>query len=237
MSGAGRVFNQLSALLLGLSGLLAATVAVIFVLDPFGPQRIAAASPTPTATITLTPSPTRPATWTPTATAGPTDTPGPSPTPSITPTPGPTRTPIASRTFTPTPSPPGPTFSAFKYTKTNDEIRYTADPYGAVCGTWLGVSGQVLDRDGTPLPGVTIVGWGGPIPEQEKRPFVAGSSARINDIYGSPSAYEIFIGAPGDFDFTLQVYENGQPVSDLIHLRMRVDCRADMAVVNFQRNH
>ena len=233
MSGAGRRLDQLSSLLLGASGLLVVAFAAMFILDPFGSQRIAAAPPALTPTVTITPSPTRPATWTPTATFGPTDTPGPSPTPSITPTPSQTRPPVATRTHTPTPTPPGPTFSAFKFTKTNDEIRFTADPYGAKCGTWMGVSGQVLDRDGMPLPGVTIVGWGGPVPEQDKRPFVAGSSDRINDIYGSPSAYEIYIGAPGDFDFVLQVFENGQPVSDLLRLRMQANCSADMAVVNF----
>lgn len=233
MSGAGRVFNQLASLFLGLSGLVALTYAAIFVLDPFGLSGIAD-NPS---TITPTPSPTRPATWTPTATPGPTDTPGPSPTPTNTETPGPTRTPIATKTNTPTPTRPGPTFSPFKYTKTNDEITFRSDPYGAACGAWLGVAGQVLDGDGKPLPGVSVVGWGGPVPEQNKRVFVSGSSARINGIYGSPAAYEIFIGAPGDFDFIIQVYENGQPVSDVIRLRTRSDCRADLAVLNLQRNH
>ncbi len=237
MSGAGRLLNQLSLLFLGLSGLTALIYAAIFVIDPFGPVRIAANPSTLVPAATLEPSPTRPATWTPTATPGPTGTPGPSLTPTHTETPRPTRTPVATRTHTPTPTRPGPTFSPFKYTKTNDEIRFTGDPYGAVCGTWMGVAGQVLDVDGSPLPGVTVVGWGGPIPEQEKRPFVSGSSRRINDIYGSLAAYEIFIGAPGDFDFIIQVYENGQPVSDFIRLRMRLDCRADLAIVNLQRNH
>jgi hypothetical protein len=230
------VLNQLASLFLGLSGLMALIYAVILFVNPFGARPIVF-NPTFTPTITLTPSPTVPPTWTPTATPGPTDTPGPSPTPTITDTPGPTRPPVATQTDTPTPTPPGPTFSPFKYTKTNDEIRFISDPYGAVCGTWLGVAGQVLNIDGSPLPGVTVVGWGGPIPEQEKRPFVSGSSTRINDAYGSPAAYEIFIGAPGDYDFIIQVYESGQPVSDLIRLRMRSDCRGDLAIVNLQRNH
>lgn len=233
MSGADRLLNQLSLLFLGLSGLTALIYAVILILDPFGLARIAANPLVPT----MTPSPTRPATWTPTATPSPTGTPGPSPTPTHTETPGPTRPPVASRTHTPTPTRPGPTFSPFKYTKTNDAIRFTSDPYGAACGAWAGVAGQVLDVDGSPLPGVAVVGWGGPIPEQEKRVFVSGSSTRINAFYGSPAAYEIYIGAPGDFDFIIQVYENGQPASDFIRLRMRLDCRADLAIVNLQRNH
>lgn len=228
-----RLLNQLASLLLGLSGLAIFIFAVIFLANPFGPRAIASN----VSAITLTPSPTRPATWTPTPTPTPTDTPGPSPTPSDTPTPGPTRPPVATRTFTPSPKPTGPTFSPFKYTKTNDEIRFVRDPYGAPCGSWLGIGGEVLDVDGSPLPGVTIVGWGGPVPEQEKRVFVSGSSSRINGLYGSPAAYEIYIGAPGEFDFILQVYQNGQPASDLIRLRTSSDCRADLAIVNFQRNH
>ncbi len=236
MSGTGRLLNQLSTLLLGLSGLAAVVYAAIFVFNPFGPRQIIMAS-TSTPTITLTPSPTRPATWTPTSTPSPSATPGPSATPTETPTPGPTRPPVATRTDTPSPTPPGPTFSPFKYTKTNDEITFTADPYGAVCGTWMGVGGQVLDVDGSPLPGVLVVGWGGPIPEQEKHFFESGKSTRINELYNSLAAYEIYIGAPGDYDFIIQVYENGQPVSDFIRLRMRSDCRANLAVVNLQRNH
>jgi len=235
MSGTGRLLNQTASLLLGLSGLAALVFAAVFIFDPLNPARVAGVTPTPS--ITPTPSPTRPATWTPTATFGPTETPGPTNTPTETGTPGPTRTPIATATPTPSPTPPGPTFSTFKFTKTNDEIRYTADPYGAPCGSWMGVGGRVLDRDGSPLAGVAVVGWGGPIPEQDKRAFVSGSSSRINGFYGSEAAYEIFIGAPGNYDFIVQVYENGQPVSDFIRLRMRDDCRANLAVVHLQRNH
>jgi hypothetical protein len=237
MSGAGRLLNQLASVLLALSGLVGLMVAVVFVVDPFGAARRAQLASNPTPTITLTPSVTRPPTWTPTATPGPSDTPGPTPTPSITPTPSPTRPPVATFTHTPSPTPPGPTFSPFKFTQTNEEIQFIRDPYGAQCGTWMGVSGHVLGVDGSPLPGVTVVGWGGPIPEQEKRPFISGSSSNINVTYNSPAAYEIYIGAPGEFDFYIQVYENGQPVSEAIHLRTRADCRANLAVVNLQRNH
>lgn len=236
MSDAGRVFDQLASILLVLTLVLTLIYAAILVVNPFQPA-VAAQSPALTPTTTLTPIPTRPSTWTPTATAGPTDTPGPSPTPTVTDAPGPTRTPVASRTPTATDTPPGPTFSPFKFTKTNDDVVFIADVYGAACGTWMGVAGTTLNVDGSPLAGVTVVGWGGPISEQSKKPFVSGSSERLNRLYNSPAAYEIFIGAPGDYDFFVQVYENGQPVSDLIRLRMRSDCRGDLAVLNFQRNH
>jgi len=237
MPGDGRLLNQLASLFLGLTGLVALAYVAIFIVNPFGPNQVAVNLPTSAPTVALTPSPTRPATWTPTATPGPSETPGPSPTPTHTETPGPTRTPVPTRTQTPTPTRPGPTFSPFKYTQTNEDISFRQDPYGAACGSWLGVAGQVLNVDGSPLPGVTVVGWGGPIPEQDKKPFVSGSSSRINELYGSPSAYEIYIGAPGEFDFNIQVYENGQPVSDVIRFRTRLDCRIDMTIVNIQRNH
>ncbi|HJW83060.1 MAG TPA: hypothetical protein VJ754_02030, partial [Anaerolineae bacterium] len=211
MSGTGRVLNQLTTLVLGLTGLLALVYALIlifpqFPLNPFRPPVIAGnplalTVPASLALATPIPSATRPPTW------------------------------------TPTPTLPGPTFSPFKFTKTNDPITFKANPYGAPCGSWLGIAGQALDRDGTPLPDVSVVGWGGPVTEQNKRVFVSGSSARINSIYGSPAAYEIYIGAQGEFEVSLQIYENGQPVSDLIRLRTSASCGADLALVHFQRNH
>lgn len=244
MSGSGRVLNQLTLILLGLTAFLALLYAVIFLfpqfpLNPFKPPTAAevALAPIGTPTVTPTPPPTRPPTWTPTATPGPTHTPGPTPTPSDTPTPGPTRTPIATKTPTSTPTLPGPTFAPFKFTKTNDPITWRADPYSTKCGTWMGVAGQVLDRDGKPLPGISVVGWGGPVPAEAKNVFVSGSSPRLNTLYNSPAAYEIYIGAPGEFDFNVQIYENGQPVSAVISFRTNGDCRTNLAIVNIQRNH
>jgi len=86
------------------------------------------------------------------------------------------------------------------------------------------------------LSGVSVIGWGGPIPEQDKRVFVSGSDARINKFYGGDGAYELYIGAPGDFDFFVVVYENGRPVSPVVKVRMVNDCSHDLALINFQRN-
>jgi hypothetical protein len=110
------------------------------------------------------------------------------------------------------------------------------DKYGAACGNWGGVGGQVLDLNGGPLAGVTVMGWGGPIGAQDKRVFVSGSDARINKFYSGDGAYELYIGAPGDFDFFVVVYENGQPVSPVVKVRMVNDCTRDLAFINFQRN-
>jgi len=237
MSNAGRVLNQLASLFMVLSTILVVIYVAVFLLDPFAPPTVAPVPPSATPSITPTPSNTRPPIWTSSFTPTASNTPGPTLTPSITNTPEPTRTPLPSRTQSPTPGSPVPTFSSFRFTKTNDDIEYRSDPYGAECGSWLGIAGQVIDVDGTPLPGITIVGWGGPIPEQNKRVFVSGSSNRINTIYNSPAAYEIFIGAPGEFDFIIQVFDNGQAVSDFIRLRTRLDCRVDLAIITIQRNH
>jgi hypothetical protein len=225
-----RVLNRLAILLLGLAVVVAACDLIVFLaptfpLNPWPPiaqAQLITLVPTPTA------KPTLPPTWTPTVAqtyqavaTRPPDTAVP------------TRTPLASRT--PTKSPALPTKSPYKFTTVKPPV-LTADPYGAACGNWGGAGGQVLDLNGAPLAGVSVVGWGGPIPEQNKRVFVSGSDARINKFYGGDGAYELYIGAPGDFDFFVVVYENGRPVSPVVKVRMVNDCSRDLALINFQRN-
>ena len=67
--------------------------------------------------------------------------------------------------------------------------------------------------------------------------MTTGSDARINRFYNGDGAYELYIGAPGDFDFFVAVYENGRPVSPVVQVRMVNDCTRDLAWINFQRNH
>jgi hypothetical protein len=226
-----RLFDRLAIVFLSLSGLCSLYFLLIFVLprtflNPFPPvEGVALIQPT----ATFTPAPTLPLTWTPT----PERTFAPLPTRPVD-TLVPTRTPQATRTSTP--SPKLPTKSPYKFTTVAPPV-LTADKYGAACGNWGGIGGQILDVDGSPLKGVSVVGWGGPIPEQEKKAFVSGSDARINKFYNSDSAYELYIGAPGDFDFFVVVYENTHPVSPVIKVRMVNDCRSDLALINFQRNY
>ena len=111
------------------------------------------------------------------------------------------------------------------------------DKYGAACGNWGGIGGQVFNIDGSPLKGISVVGWGGPVPEQNKLVFVSGSQSRINKFYGGDGAYELYIGAPGNFDFNVVVYENSQMVSPVVKIRLVDDCARDLALINFQRNH
>jgi hypothetical protein len=225
-----RLLNRLAIVLLGLTTIVSACYMIIF-LDPtflLNPWPPMAQAQLITLVPTQTPRPTLPATWTPTpvqtyqaVATRPPDTPVP------------TRTPLTSRT--PTKSPALPTKSPFKFTTVKPPV-LTSDPYGAACGNWGGVGGQVLDLNGAPLTGVSMVGWGGPISEQAKRVFVSGSDARINKFYGGDGAYELFIGAPGDFDFFVVVYENGRVVSPVVKIRMVNDCTRDLALINFQRN-
>ncbi len=225
-----RVLNRLALLLLGLTALVLACYLIIFLvptfpLNPWPPAaQVLLITPAPT----QPPRATLPPTWTPTAVKAyqPLATRPPD-------TPIPTHTPLSSRT--PTKSPVLPTKSPYKFTVVKPPV-LTSDPYGAACGNWGGAGGQVLDLNGAPLAGVSVVGWGGPIGDQQKRVFVSGSDARINKFYGGDGAYELYIGAPGDFDFFVVVYENGRPVSPVIKVRMVNDCSRDLALINFQRN-
>ena len=225
-----RMLNRLALGLLGLTALVLACYLSIWLVPtfPLNPWPPAAQALLITLAPTQTPRPTLPATWTPTpvqtfqllATRPPD-------------TPVPTRTPLASRT--PTKSPALPTKSPFKFSAVKPPV-LTSDPYGAACGNWGGIGGQVLDLNGAPMTGVSVVGWGGPISEQDKRVFLSGGDARINKFYGGDGAYELYIGAPGDFDFFVVVYENGRPVSPVVKVRMVNDCTRDLALINFQRN-
>jgi hypothetical protein len=225
-----RMLNRLALVLLGLTAVVLACYLIIFLIPavPLNPWPPIAQAQLVTLMPTATLKPTLPATWTPTpaqtyqaVATRPPDTPVP------------TRTPLASRT--PTKSPALPTKSPYKFSPVREPV-LTADKYGAACGNWGGVGGQVLDLNGAPLTGVSVVGWGGPIGEQNKRVFVSGSDARINKFYGGDGAYELYIGAPGDFEFFVVVYENGRPVSPVVKVSMVNDCTRDLALINFQRN-
>lgn len=225
-----RLLNRLTLVLLGLTALALACYLIIFLVPsfPLNPWPPIARAVVYTIAPSRTPAPTLPATWTPT----PAQTYQPLATRPLD-TPAPTRTPLASRT--PTKSPALPTKSPYKFAPAREPV-LTSDKYGASCGNWGGVGGQILDLNGAPLSGVSVVGWGGPISEQDKRVFVSGSDARINKFYSGDGAYELYIGAPGDFDFFVVVYENGRPVSPVVKVRMVNDCSRDLALINFQRN-
>jgi len=224
-----QLYNQLALLSLILTVALVVCYGLIFLIRPFKPSTLPSviaqgptAVPTPTLVLTWTPTPVPPtptprATFTPSkpATARPTVAPSVSPTPTI--------------------NPLIPTRSPYKYTASQPIL--VPDKYGAACGNWGGIGGQIFNIDGSPLKGVSVVGWGGPVPEQNKLVFVSGSQSRINKFYGGDGAYELYIGAPGNFDFNVVVYENSQMVSPVVKIRLVDDCARDLALINFQRNH
>ena len=233
-----RTLNQLTVLTLSATVIVASCYLMILLFPqlPINPFRPIGLAELITVMPTVTTTATQPSTWTPTAVASPVG-PRATATPESTATPRPTRAPTWTPTVmsTPTIDPRIPTRSPFKFTNTSPVI--TSDPYGAACGNWGGIGGQVLNVDGSPLKDVTVVGWGGPISEQEKKVFVSGSDARINRFYNGEAGYELYIGAPGDFDFNVAVFENGRAVSPIVKLRMVNDCARDLALINFQRNH
>ncbi|HZY43978.1 MAG TPA: hypothetical protein VFF70_04435 [Anaerolineae bacterium] len=229
-------YNQLALISLGLTLMAALYYLLIFVfpqlpINPLPPVSLAAL-PADAVASSATPTPidqiSRPPTWTPTPPATPT-----SPRATWTPT---SQSPTRTRVPTPTATlnPLIPTRSSFKFTANTPF--FTSDPYGAACGNWGGVGGQVFNIDGSPLNGVSVVGWGGPVAEQEKKVSASGIDSHLNHVYGN-GAYELYIGAPGDFDFFVTLYENGQPVAPIIKLRMTNDCAHDLVLINFQRNH
>ncbi len=174
------LFNLLSVLVLGLTGVLIVGYLVILVnpwvsFNPFPPPREGslALGPTPTPSPTVTPA--LPPTWT------PTPSPSPSPPPSPTPTRTPTLTPSPTPTWPPTPTPtPRVTRAPYPFTC---EVEYRMNPYGI---PWSGVAGKVQDLDGNPLPGYHVAvecpGFGGAMDR------VAGADPRYNLMYESEAA-------------------------------------------------
>jgi hypothetical protein len=227
-----QTYNQLALISLILTVVAVAYYLLIFIfpqlpINPLPPISLAALPANALAPV-ATPTATFPPTWTATPPATPT-----LPRATWTPT---SQSPTRTRVPTPTATlnPLIPTRSAFKFTANTPF--FTTDLYGAGCGNWGGVGGQVFNIDGSPLNGVSVVGWGGPVAEQEKKVSTSGQESHLNHVYGN-GAYELYIGAPGDFDFFVTVYENGQPVAPIIKLRMTNDCAHDLVLINFQRNH
>lgn len=227
-----QTYNQLAVVSLILAAVVAVYYLLVFIfpqvpINPLRPVSINSPQVGLIATPTASNQSSLPPTWTPTplSTALPLR-------PTLTAEPkSPTRTPAP--TSTPTLNPLIPTRSPYKYTASRPV--FMPDKYSA-CGNWTGVAGQVFNIDGSPLNGVSVVGWGGPVSEQDKRVFVSGSTNHINKVYGN-GGYELFIGGAGDFDFQVVVYENGQPASAVIKLRMVNDCNRNLVLINFQRNH
>jgi hypothetical protein len=92
---------------------------------------------------------------------------------------------------------------------------------------WLGIAGEVLDQEGEPVTGISVVLNGGGLNN------VVTSSGSRTDY--APSGWEHFLDSqPKEGIFTIQLWHKGQPVSELVEVRTRRDCRANLAYLVFE---
>jgi hypothetical protein len=230
-----RLFHRLTIVTLGATILvLVCFVALFFApsLSPFGekdkPTRVALL-PTTTPRPTTQPTDTPVSTWTPEPTSSPaptlpvSDTPMPSHFPDPTPTFPPTWTPVL-----PTGTPP-PTRSNYPFALQNNEIIYTQYFFSSGCD-WLGIAGLVMDKEGDPIVGLPVVLNGGGF--QNHATYSGHAPA-----YGE-SGWEHFLdNKVKEGDFSIQLYSNEpQPISDLIHVHTRADCRGNLIMIVFELN-
>jgi len=251
----GSVFNALALLLVVLSCLCLASVAVIFAAPGVVPPAFRVATepaiiPIPTASFTPVFSPTSlvptfPPTWTPqftstdTPTKPPTDTPTPTATktdtPTFTVTPSKTLTPTItltpSKTFTLTPTGPTPTptrtLSPYPYVMQSGNPRYMANWSNSAGCKWLGMAGQVFDLNGRAVQGLYVhLEGGGP----------TGSKPQ----YGT-GGYEIFLAdhvfnSTDNFKVQLRDGAGGQ-LSGWYSVPTFEDCSKNLILVNFVQDH
>jgi hypothetical protein len=202
-------------------------------------------TPTPVATLTPTSDAFLQPTWTPqVAVAEPTSTFPPlgtlaptripSPAPTLPPA-TPTRTPTPTPTDTPTPG-PSPTVTRtrapFPYTKTDDSPFYLQNFANTAGCNWMGIAGEVLNREGQPVPSgqFRVHVWDSGVDE---RVPVGGAPA-----YG-PSGWEQFLfDSPVVRDYNVQLETTGgTAVSQVYRVQSRASCNQNLIILNFVQNH
>ncbi|MFZ5809886.1 MAG: hypothetical protein ACOY16_11445 [Chloroflexota bacterium] len=210
---------------------IAAAVITIFI-DPYSslnlfpppppPQPLQLPSPTPTPIQILPP------TWTPI----PSNTPLPTATPQPSPTFTSTLPPTPTETSTPTSLPPEMVryaLSAGSPKATNSTAFHPQEG----C-KWMGVAGQVLDQNGSPVPsGSVLLVVQGFLGDQEiDLAGMAGTAPQ----YG-PAGYEIVLG---DVPFAtqaslwIQLFDpQGQPLTDRIFFDTYGTCEQNLVLINF----
>jgi hypothetical protein len=230
------VWSLLSVLML----LGVACVAFVFILifmdpysslNPFPPERPVLPTSTPTVTtlaMTLPPS------WTPTLTIAPTETLTPTPTPTLFDTPTPislTSTPVASETPIPTPR------GGYPYEVRQGSPKAIPNIYHPELGcNWMGVGGQVVDRNDGPVTGI-IVRLGGTLP---------GGIRFGNDIFTLTGVASTYGRAGYEFKLADQplasrntlwvqlVSQEGIPLSDKVFFTTYVDCDLNLILIDFK---
>lgn len=226
-----QLWNRLTTVVLGLTVLILIYYIVIFIrpeLAPFG--AVEGPTPTPVAMLfTPTPKPTIPVTDTPV----PSWTPQPSPTrrPTDTPKPPtPTRTPRPTVRFTLEPTEtetPTATIHPYPFKLSEEGIQYMRYFFGSTCD-WLGIAGEVVDQEGEPVNDIAIVLNGGGLQN-----VVQYSGSRPDY---APSGWEHFLdNKVKEGTFTVQLYNQGQPVSELVEVRTRRDCRSNLVYLVFEQ--
>jgi hypothetical protein len=232
--GLGRLFVNCLSFVFVLASLISASgIAAVFanpglieVIDPFlpGPDLEAAPTVPPTLgfpTSTNTPEIQLPPTWT--------------PTPTVTSTPSPTASPTPEPTATDTPVPATPTAQA------TSEAAFVVQPGSNVlvanfandlgCA-WMGVAGQVFDKDRNPLVGITVHVEGQLAGQLVDQDSVTGSNPRIG-----PAGYTINLSdhpIASNGTMWIQLKDTaGLKLSDQIYFSTSVDCDENLVFINW----
>lgn len=229
-----QLWNALTMLVLAAAVLVVIYYIVVFFqpsLAPFGESEATPIAllntPTPKPTIAVTPTPVPlPATFTP----EPTRTPPPTSTP---PPARATRTPRPTLFFTPIPTETGtPTATRHPYPfKLVDEgVQFMRYPFSSECN-WLGIAGEVIDQEGNPVTGIPVVLNGGGLQN------VVTTTGDRPDY--APSGWEHFLDSKIKVGtFTIQLYRvvgnQSFPISELVEVITRQDCRANLAYLTFE---
>jgi len=232
--GLGRLLVNCLSFVFVLASLISASgIAAVFanpglieVIDPFlpGPDLEAAPTIPPTLgfpTSTNTPEIQLPPTWTPTATVTST----PSPTSSPTPEPTATDTPVPA---TPTAQ---PTTEAAFVVQPGSNVRVANFANDLGCA-WMGVAGQVFDKDRNPLVGITVHVEGQLAGQLVNQDSVTGSNPRIG-----PAGYTINLSdhpIASDGTMWIQLMDTaGLDLSDQVYFSTSADCDENLVFINW----
>ncbi len=218
----GCLMNILSGILV--TGTLVVTLvfAIIFInpqtfINPLPPTTL------PARAITNTPSPTPksvlPPTWTPTI----------SPTPEPTATPTPTDTPPPTETPIPTADLESGTTFTLQSGSPSYEVNFAHPDAGC---SWLGVGGEVYDKDGAPVPGI-LIEVGGTLGEVEIDGLTLSGMASA---YGE-AGFEITLAdAPAASDNTIWIQLLDQanlPLTEQYFFQTYDSCDSNLVRINF----
>jgi hypothetical protein len=108
----------------------------------------------------------------------------------------------------------------------DEGIRYERYPFSSECN-WLGIAGEVLDQEGEPITGISVVLNGGGLEN------IVTQSGQAPDY--APSGWEHFVDSQiKEGIFLIQLWHQGQPVSEQVEVRTKRDCRANLAYLVFE---